>query len=81
MNLIEEIQSENPEYIADVLIKNFGGILAYDCAIVVQSQLSMYEGDINPKWKFWNEIARIVYEKVSTEQQSVINHFKTQKNA
>lgn len=31
------------------------------CAVFVKSQIPMYTGKLNPAWKFWDDVCKILY--------------------
>jgi hypothetical protein len=40
---------------AAILIDHFG-VMAYDVAVFIKAQIPMYTGNLNPVWKFWDDV-------------------------
>lgn len=48
-----------PEDVAKELSRDFGN-KSYKAALIVRDQIPMYTGELNPKWKFWDDVVNII---------------------
>lgn len=39
------------------------------CAVLVKSQIPMYTGNLNPLWKFWDDVTKILMPDSTEDQQ------------
>ena len=72
MNLADiKYQKTTPKEVAKILIDLFQESKedAMICAIIVKSQINMYEGLLNPKWKFWDDVTNILWPESNTDSE------------
>lgn len=70
--------TNSPEEIAKMLCSVYSAEDAMITVILIKSQLPMYIGELNPKWKFWDEVGKEIYpESNEDKNQSFINEVFT----
>lgn len=57
--------------VSEMLIDLYQGSFedAMLCAVLVKSQIPMYTGNLNPVWKFWEDVTKILMPNSNEDQQ------------
>lgn len=43
---------------AQRIVKKFGDVYAPEIAVEIRNAITMYTGNLNPKWKFYDEVQK-----------------------